>query len=86
MKKKIFGSLLGIAMVGLTMLGGQPAHARSSWYVSFSTGPVCYYPAPVYYRPVVYARPVVVCPPPVVYYPAPVCGGISIGYYHRHRH
>ncbi|MGB9692231.1 MAG: hypothetical protein ACPL7D_08680 [Candidatus Sumerlaeaceae bacterium] len=62
-----------------------PAAARSSWYVSFSTGPVWVAPAPVYYpapvvpcRPVYYHEECYPCPPAGVYYPGPI---ISVGYY-----
>ncbi len=81
----VAGSVMGI--VAATM--PAPAQARSSWSVSFSSGPVYVAPAPVVYcpPPVVRCRPVYYystpCPPPVVYYsyPAPY---VSVSYY-RHR-
>jgi len=81
--------LLASAVMGV-LVAAEPAtaQARSSWYVSFSTGPV-YVPPPCYparvvrCRPVYYYDYVYACPPPVVYYPAPV---ISVGYYHGQHH
>jgi len=93
--KKVANKVTALAvacgvMGAAAILSPSSALARSSWYVGFSTGPVCVGPPVVYCPPpVVRCRPVYyyydypcTYPAPVVYYPAPV---ISVGYY-RHRH
>ncbi|MCX7626206.1 MAG: hypothetical protein N2Z21_08360 [Candidatus Sumerlaeaceae bacterium] len=86
--KKVMNKFSAVLFFGSVMVGllaGLPsqAEAHSSWYVSFSTGPVwvappCHPPRVVRCRPVYYCYP---CPPPVVYYPAPV---VTVSY-HKYR-